>query len=126
MSSPQCGRFYLDPTLIGMPLALLLDALPQVASASTAVANSTAASGIVPAIQGFANSFAANAEVVTMTMDNAAVAIGKAAVVFLIIAGVMLWFTSVNRRFGRQLVEGGIVIGLFIEFVVPFLMSLRY
>lgn len=109
-----------------MPLALLLDALPQVASASTAVANSTAASGIVPAIQGFANSFAANAEVVTMTMDNAAVAIGKAAVVFLIIAGVMLWFTSVNRRFGRQLVEGGIVIGLFIEFVVPFLMSLRY
>jgi hypothetical protein len=59
-------------------------------------------------------------------MDNAAVDVGKAAVVFLIIAGVVLWFTRVNKHVGKELVEGGIFIGLFIEFVVPFLMSIHY
>jgi hypothetical protein len=116
-----------------MSVALILEAapngagaLPQLASASPAAVNSTAASGIVPAIQSFANGFATNMSVVTLTMDNAAVDIGKAAVVFLIIAGVILWFTRVNKHLGKELLEGGIFIGLFIEFVVPFLMSIHY
>jgi hypothetical protein len=96
----------------------------QLAPASPA--NSTALAGVIPAIQGFANGFATNLSVVTLTMDNAAVDIGKAAVVFLIIAGVILWFTRVNKRLGKELVEGGVFIGIFIEFVVPFLMSIHY
>jgi hypothetical protein len=63
---------------------------------------------------------------VTLTMDNAAIDIGKAAVVFLVIAGVLLWFSRVNKHLGKELVEGGIIIGLFIEFAVPVLMSIHY
>jgi hypothetical protein len=99
---------------------------PQLASASPDAANSTAVSGIVPAIQSFANGFAANMSVVTLTMDNAAIDIGKAAVVFLVIAGVLLWFSRVNKRLGKELLEGGIIIGFFIEFAIPVLMSIHY
>jgi hypothetical protein len=97
-----------------------------VAGAVQPVSNSTSLSGIIPAIQNFATGFAANASVVTLTMDNAAIDIGKAAVVFLVIAGVLLWFTRVNKHLGKELVEGGIFIGIFIEFVVPFLMSIHF
>ena len=89
-------------------------------------ANSTAISGLVPAIQNFASGFATNMSAVTLTMDNAAVDIGKAAVIFLVIAGVILWFTRVNKHLGKELVEGGILIGLFVEFGVPVLMSIHY
>jgi hypothetical protein len=89
-----------------------------------AATNSTSA-GLVPTVQGWVSSFAVNASAVTLTMDNAAIDIAKAAVVFLIIAGVILWFTHVNKHMGKELLEGGIIIGLFLEFVVPLLMSLH-
>ncbi len=120
-----------------MPVAGLLEAIANAASTAVAAApaqtapaappaNSTALSGVVPAIQSFANGFAANVSVVTLTMDNAAIDIGKAAVVFLVIAGVLLWFSRVNKHLGKELLEGGILIGLFIEFAVPVLMSIHY
>jgi len=120
-----------------MSVALILQAVANATSTAVAeapaqlapaapAANSTTLAGVVPAIQSFANGFAANMSVVTLTLDNATVDIGKAAVVFLIIAGVMLWFTRVNKHLGKELLEGGIFIGLFIEFGVPFLMSIHY
>jgi hypothetical protein len=121
-----------------MPVALILEvvanatktavegAAPAQLAPASPVANSTAISGIVPMIQNFASGFATNMSVVTLTMDNAAIDVGKAAVVFLIIAGVLLWFSRVNRHLGKDLVEGGILIGLFIEFAVPVLMSIHY
>jgi hypothetical protein len=95
------------------------------AQLAPAAANSTVASGIVPAIQNFASGFATNMTAVTLTMDNAAIDIGKAAVIFLVIAGVLLWFSHVNKHLGKELLEGGIIIGLFIEFGVPVLMSIH-
>jgi hypothetical protein len=98
--------------------------IPQ--AGAPAAVNSSDSSGIVPWLQNFANGFATNMNVVTLAMDNAAIDIGKAAVVFLVIAGVLLWFSRVNKHLGKELVEGGIIIGLFIEFVVPVLMSIHF
>lgn len=119
-----------------MSLALVLQAAANatrtianpanLASQSPALANSTSLQGIVPAIQNFATNFAANVTAVTVTMDNAAIDIAKVAVVFLVIAGVLLWFTHLNKHLGKELVSGGIIIGLFVEFVVPFLLSIRF
>lgn len=115
-----------------MLFALILDAIANATSTTVAGApaqldpaggNST---GLVPAIQNFATGFATDMSAVTLSMDSAAVDIGKAAVVFLVIAGVLLWFTRVNKRLGKELLEGGILIGLFIEFGIPFLMSIHY
>jgi len=88
--------------------------------------SSSNSTGLAGAIQGFASGFATNLTAVTLTMDNAAVDIGKAAVIFLVISGVLLWFSRVNKHLGKELLEGGILIGLFIEFAVPFLMSIHY
>jgi len=63
--------------------------------------------------------------VVTPTIDNTAVDVGKAAVIFLVISGVILWMSTVVKHLGKQLVKGGIVIGFFIGFVVPSLMSMH-
>lgn len=88
--------------------------------------NSTAVSALVPTVEGWVNSFAVNAAAVTSTMDNAALNIGKAAFVFLVIAGVLLWFSHVDRRLGKELLKGGVIIGIFIEFVVPFLLTIHF
>jgi hypothetical protein len=69
---------------------------------------------------------ATNMSAVTLTMDNAAVDIGKAAVAFLVIAQVLLWFTRVNKDLGKSSWGGGIIVGVFIEFAVPVLMSMQY
>ena len=119
-----------------MSVKLLLDAAANATTTVTAApaklapapsaANSTALSGFVPAIQNFASGFATNMSAVTLTMDSAAIDVGKAAVVFLVIAGILLWFTRVNKHLGKELLKGGILIGLFIEFGVPVLMSIHY
>jgi len=122
-----------------MPLELILAAVAKAATTatnSTAAAqaalspaipgNSTSAQALVPALQGWVTSFAINATAVTTTMDNAALDIGKAAVVFLVLAGVILWFSHVEKHLGKELVKGGIVIGLFIEFLVPLLLTIHF
>jgi hypothetical protein len=118
-----------------MSLPLILEAVSNATTTATttpvqldpasAATNATSTPGLVPTLQGWVSSFAVNASAVTLTMDNAAIDIGKAAVVFLVIAGVVLWFTHVNKHLGKELLEGGIVIGLFIEFGVPVLMSIH-
>src|SRR5438132_13974087 len=100
-------------------------AAPAKLAPASPLANSTAISGLVPAIQNFASGFATNMTAVTLTLDNAAVDIGKAAVVFLVITGVILWFTKVNKHLGKELLEGGVIVGLFIEFGVPVWMRLH-
>jgi len=115
-----------------MSLPLILEA---VSNATTTVAttplpldpatSSSNSTGFVGALQGYASGFAADMTAVTLTMDNAAIDIGKAAVIFLVISGVLLWFSRVNKHLGKELLEGGIIIGLFIEFAVPVLMSLH-
>jgi hypothetical protein len=120
-----------------MSVKLLLEAAANATTTTVAAApaklapvpsatNSTDISGFVPAIQNFASGFATNMSAVTLTMDSAAIDIGKAAVVFLVIAGILLWFTKVNKHLGKDLLKGGILIGLFIEFGVPVLMSIHY
>ena len=87
--------------------------------------NSTAPQPLIPAMQGWVSSFATNATAFTTTLDKAVIDIAGAAVIFLVITGVFLWFSRINRRLGKDLLEGGILIGLFLEFGVPFLLSLH-
>jgi len=115
-----------------MSLPLILEAVSNATTTVTTTplpldpgASSSNSTGFVSTLQGFASGFAADMTAVTLTMDNAAIDIGKAAVIFLVISGVLLWFSRVNKHLGKELLEGGIIIGLFIEFAVPVLMSLH-
>jgi len=119
-SARRCARLW--PRISRVSIPRLLEAVAN--ATSTAVAGAPAqlapaagnSTGIIPAIQNFATGFATDMGAVTLSMDNAAVDIGKAAVVFLVIVGVLLWFTRVNKRLGKELLEGGIIVGLFVIF----------
>ncbi len=91
----------MSPTLVLDVVSNGNTGLAQLASASTAAVNSTSTAGIIPEIQNFANSVAANASLVTVTLDNAILDMAKAAVVLLIISGVLLWFSRIGRRLGK-------------------------
>ena len=58
-------------------------------------------------------------------ITKAAVTIGQVAFTTLIVVGVLLWFSRINKHLGKGLVEGGIVIFLFIEFFLPWLKTLH-
>ena len=90
---------------------------------SSATGNSTAS--FISSAQNWAATFASDAQSVLLSLDNAAIDVGKAAFIFLIVAGSLLYFTRASRRLGRELVSGGIVVGILIAFVFPFIQSLK-
>jgi hypothetical protein len=92
---------------------------------SATAASSASTSDIASVIQQFASQFANVGSAMLGSVDNAAVQIAKSAVVALIVLGVILYFTHVSKRLGKEFVEGGIILGFFTVFGVPFLMSLH-
>lgn len=70
--------------------------------------------------------FAANMNVVIMTMDNAAIDVGK----WRSYSSSLQWSSFGSQEststWGKGLLDGGILIGLFIEFVLPVLISVHY
>jgi hypothetical protein len=99
--------------------------LPQQYALAGQTFNSTQLAQVVPAIQQYANGVSCNVTVVLFTFTNAALQIGQAAIVFLIIAGTLLYFSRLNKRLGKELLEGGILIAIFIAYGVPYLMSVH-
>lgn len=92
-------------------------------SSLLAAANSTLPNAT--SIQGFAAGFAAGAQSVIETIDAAVIAIATVGFVTLIVLGVVLWFSRLSRHLGKELVEGGVVIAIFIEFVYPVLQHVH-
>lgn len=97
---------------------------------SEAAANATATSlqpvagsgfNLLSYVQGWETNIAAGMNALLVSLENFVVTLGRQAVIFLIIIGVLLYFTRVSPLLGKRLLEGGIVIGLFIAFVVPYL-----
>jgi len=99
--------------------------LSQPQALAAQAANSTQLAQVVPAIQQYTNSISCNITVVLLTFTNAALQIAEAGVVFLIIAGTLLYFSRLNKRLGKELLEGGILIAIFLAYGVPYLMSIH-
>ncbi len=76
---------------------------------------------ILSNVQGFETTVAANVNALMVSSENFAVTLGKDAVIFLVIIGVLLYFSTLSRHMGKRFVEGGIVIGVFVAYVVPYL-----
>lgn len=43
--------------------------------------------------------------------------------ILLIILGVFLYFTQINRRTGKSLIIGGVIMAFTFEYVIPYLLS---
>ena len=62
-------------------------------------------------LQQLANQFTAEASQVLLTVDNTVIEITRIAYITILLIGVLLYFTRLNRRMGRELIIGGIVLG---------------
>ena len=89
--------------------------------------NSSASSGgFISSITMWGQTFANDVSAVLYSIDNAVLDIGKAVFITLIILGVFLWFSRGDRRLGKELVTGGIIIAAFIFIGVPLLLSIQF
>lgn len=94
-------------TLIG-PLFPLVD-LP---------ATPTDISGI---IQQVAEKLVATAVGALSFVNSTVIEVSRAAYVTILLLGVLLYFTHLERRLGRDLIRGGIILVVLLEFVIPFI-----
>lgn len=49
--------------------------------------------------------------------------LAKVVYLLLIVLGIFLYFTQINRRTGKNLIIGGIVIAFIFEYVIPYILS---
>ena len=82
------------------------------------------APGAVNLIQQFASQFTAAVTVLLDAINSTVVDLSRIAYVSLLMIGLLLYFTHVERRLGKDLIKGGVALAIISEFVFPFLTKL--
>jgi hypothetical protein len=74
-------------------------------------------------IQSLAQQFTSLMSVVLTTIDTTVIQIARLAYVSVLLLGVLLYFTRVERRLGKDLIKGGVILAILSEFVFPLLVK---
>lgn len=75
-------------------------------------------------IQQFAQQFTSAVTLLLATVDSTVVDLSRIAYVSLVMVGLLLYYTHVERRLGKDLIKGGVALALLSEFVFPVLTKL--
>lgn len=75
-------------------------------------------------IQGFAQQFTSAVSLLLSTVDSTVIDLSRVAYVTLLMLGLLLYFTHLEKRLGKDLIKGGVALALISEFVFPFLTKL--
>jgi hypothetical protein len=75
-------------------------------------------------IQQLAQQFSSTVTVILTTVDSTVVDLSRVAYASLLMIGLLLYFTHVERRLGKDLIKGGVALALLSEFVFPMLSKL--
>ncbi|QQG48078.1 MAG: hypothetical protein HY247_04770 [archaeon] len=70
-------------------------------------------------VQQLAAQFVATMSVVLSTVDSTVVEVARLAYVTVLLLGVLLYFTHLEKRLGKDLIKGGVVLAVLSEFVFP-------
>ncbi len=70
-------------------------------------------------IQQLARQFSSTITVVLATVDSAVIDLTRIAYVTLLMIGLLLYFTHVEKRLGKDLIKGGVALAVISEFVFP-------
>ena len=70
-------------------------------------------------IQQLAQQFVSTMTLVLTTVNSTVVEVARLAYVSILMIGLLLYFTHVERRLGKDLVKGGVVLAVLPEFVFP-------
>lgn len=75
-------------------------------------------------IQQFAQQFTALATLALATVDSAVVEVARLAYGTILMLGLVLYYSHAERRLGKDLIRGGILLALLTEFVFPLISKL--
>jgi hypothetical protein len=70
-------------------------------------------------IQNLAQQFTSIMSVVLTTVDTTVLALARLAYVSVLLIGLLLYFTHVEKRLGKDLIKGGVILAILSEFVFP-------
>ena len=99
--------------------------VPAVASAmGLPILDAPQPSDIATGIQQFANEFASETATVLTTINTAVIDIVRVAYVTCLLVGILLYYTHLGRRLGKDLIYGGVALIVVTEFVIPFVTGL--
>jgi len=102
-----------------MTTSLLL-LVPAVASAiGLPILDAPQPPDFATAIQQFASQFATGTAAVLTSVNTAVVDIARVAYVTCLLVGVLLYFTHLGRRLGKDLIMGGVLLVVITEYVIP-------
>jgi anti-anti-sigma regulatory factor len=75
-------------------------------------------------VQQFAQQFTAAVTALLATVDSTVVDLSRVAYVSLVMIGLLLYYTHMERRLGKDLIKGGVALAIISEFVFPALAKL--
>lgn len=75
-------------------------------------------------IQQLAQQFTAVMGVILSTVDSTVIQVARLAYVSILMLGLLLYFSHAERRLGKDLIKGGVVLAVLSEFVFPALTRL--
>jgi hypothetical protein len=81
-------------------------------------------SGAENLIQQFAQQFSSSVRVLLSVVDSTVVDLARVAYVTLLLLGILLYYTHVANRLGKDLIKGGVALAVISEFVFPWLVKL--
>ncbi len=73
-------------------------------------------------VQQWAQQFATVMSQLLMTVDTTVVELARVAYVTVLLVGVLLYFTRLERRLGKDMIKGGVVLAVLSELVFPALV----
>jgi hypothetical protein len=74
-------------------------------------------------IQNLANRFSHLASTVLATINTTVIDLSRITYTTLILVGIFLYFTHVERRLGKDLIKGGIILAFLAEFIFPLVVG---
>jgi hypothetical protein len=75
-------------------------------------------------VQQFAQQFTSAVTELLATVDSTVVDVSRVAYVSLVMVGLLLYYTHIERRLGKDLIKGGVALAIISEFVFPVLTRL--
>ena len=70
-------------------------------------------------LQQLASEFTSDASQLMLAIDGAVIDISRLAYITVLLLGVFLYSTRLSRRFGKDLMVGGVLLAILSEFVFP-------
>ena len=80
--------------------------------------------GVDSQIQQFAQQFASSMTFLLSVVDTTVIDLMRIVYISLLIVGVLLYYSHVAQRLGKDLIRGGITLAIISEFVIPWLVKL--